>query len=74
MEAAIRAGATTINIPDTVGYAMPADLARIFAMLRERVPGADGVISPPTTTTTSAWRWPTLWPPWALARARSRAR
>ena len=44
VEAAIRAGATTINVPDTVGYAMPADLARIFAMLRERVPGADGVI------------------------------
>jgi 2-isopropylmalate synthase len=44
VEAAIRAGATTINIPDTVGYAMPADLTRIFAMLRERVPGADGVI------------------------------
>jgi 2-isopropylmalate synthase len=44
VEAAIRAGATTINIPDTVGYAMPADLARIFAMLKARVPGADGVI------------------------------
>jgi 2-isopropylmalate synthase len=44
VEAAIRAGATTINIPDTVGYAVPADLHRIFAMLRERVPGADGVI------------------------------
>jgi len=44
VEAAIRAGATTINVPDTVGYAMPGDLARIFSMLRERVPGADGVI------------------------------
>ena len=44
VEAAIRAGAITINVPDTVGYAVPADLARIFAMLRERVPGADGVI------------------------------
>jgi 2-isopropylmalate synthase len=44
VETAIRAGATTINIPDTVGYAMPADLARIFAMLKARVPGADGVI------------------------------
>jgi 2-isopropylmalate synthase len=43
-EAAIRAGATTINIPDTVGYALPEDMARIFAALRERVPGADGVI------------------------------
>jgi 2-isopropylmalate synthase len=44
VEAAIRAGATTINIPDTVGYAVPADLQRIFATVRERVPGADEVI------------------------------
>ena len=44
VEAAIRAGATTINVPDTVGYALPEDLARIFAMLRARVPGADAVI------------------------------
>jgi 2-isopropylmalate synthase len=43
-EAAIAAGATTINIPDTVGYALPEDMARIFAMLRERVPGAERVI------------------------------
>ncbi|MBV8576586.1 MAG: 2-isopropylmalate synthase, partial [Acetobacteraceae bacterium] len=44
VEGAIRAGATTINIPDTVGYALPEDITRIFTMLRERVPGADGVI------------------------------
>ena len=44
VEAAIKAGATTINIPDTVGYAVPEDMTRIFTMLRERVPGADGVI------------------------------
>jgi 2-isopropylmalate synthase len=44
VEAAIKAGATTINIPDTVGYAVPEDLRRIFSTLRERVPGADGVI------------------------------
>ena len=44
VEAAIRAGATTINIPDTVGYAVPADMTRIFNALRERVPGADQVI------------------------------
>jgi 2-isopropylmalate synthase len=44
VEAAIRAGATTINIPDTVGYAVPEELAAIFTMLRERVPGADTVI------------------------------
>jgi 2-isopropylmalate synthase len=44
VEAAIKAGATTINVPDTVGYALPEDMTRIFTMLRERVPGADGVI------------------------------
>ncbi len=44
VEAAIKAGATTINIPDTVGYALPEDMSRIFTMLRERVPGADQVI------------------------------
>ena len=43
-EAAIAAGATTINIPDTVGYALPEDMARIFTMLRERVPGAERVV------------------------------
>jgi 2-isopropylmalate synthase len=44
VEAAIKAGATTINIPDTVGYAVPEDMDRIFRMLRERVPGADRII------------------------------
>ena len=44
VEAAIRAGATTINIPDTVGYATPDDMERIFSMLLARVPGADTVI------------------------------
>ncbi len=44
VEAAIKAGATTINIPDTVGYALPEDMFRIFKMLRDRVPGADKVI------------------------------
>src|SRR5277367_4429178 len=44
VEAAIKAGATTINIPDTVGYAVPEELGAIFAMLRERVPGAETVI------------------------------
>jgi 2-isopropylmalate synthase len=44
VEAAIRAGATTINIPDTVGYALPEDMERIFTMVRTRVPGADQVV------------------------------
>src|ERR1700722_15513847 len=44
VEAAIKAGATTINIPDTVGYAVPEDMERIFAMVRTRVPGANQII------------------------------
>jgi 2-isopropylmalate synthase len=44
VEAAIKAGASTINVPDTVGYALPEDMHRIFAMLRERVPGAERAI------------------------------
>ena len=44
VEAAIRHGATTINIPDTVGYAVPEDITRIFTMIRERVPGGDTVV------------------------------
>lgn len=44
VEAAIQAGATTINIPDTVGYSVPTELAALFTMLRERVPGADQIV------------------------------
>jgi len=38
LEAAIQAGATTINIPDTVGYAMPEEFARLIRGIREHVP------------------------------------
>ncbi|BCJ91366.1 2-isopropylmalate synthase [Terrihabitans soli] len=44
VEAAIKAGATTINIPDTVGYATPEEYGALIKMLRERVPNADKVI------------------------------
>ena len=44
VEIAIEAGATTINIPDTVGYTYPMESARIIRMLLERVPGADSII------------------------------
>ena len=43
VEIAIKAGATTINIPDTVGYTAPRESAALIAMLLERVPGADAV-------------------------------
>jgi 2-isopropylmalate synthase len=44
VELAIASGATTINIPDTVGYAMPDDYAQKFRMLMERVPNIDRAI------------------------------
>jgi 2-isopropylmalate synthase len=40
--AAVQAGATTINIPDTVGYTTPAEYTALFKMVRERVPGIVG--------------------------------
>ena len=44
VEIAIKAGATTINIPDTVGYTAPAESADLIRMLLERVPGSEKVI------------------------------
>ena len=44
VETAIRAGATTINLPDTVGYATPAEYAAMFRAVRERVPQSDKAI------------------------------
>ena len=41
---AIAAGATTINIPDTVGYTVPEEYTEILTGLRERVPEVDGVV------------------------------
>jgi 2-isopropylmalate synthase len=44
VEAAIAAGATTINIPDTVGYATPDEYGKLFSMLIERVPNSHKAI------------------------------
>ncbi len=44
VESAIRAGATTINIPDTVGYAIPSEFAELIAMLLNRVPNIDKAV------------------------------
>jgi len=43
-EAVIKAGATTINVPDTVGYAIPFQYAETIRRLIERVPNADKVV------------------------------
>ena len=40
---AIKAGATTINVPDTVGFASPAEYGALFKFLRENVVGAENI-------------------------------
>ena len=42
--AAIEAGATTVNLPDTVGYAMPDEFGQLVAYVRKNTPGMDRVV------------------------------
>src|SRR3954469_8140131 len=44
LEQVIEAGATTINVPDTVGYTLPESFGGLIRTLRERVPNSDKVI------------------------------
>ena len=44
LEAVIEAGATTLNIPDTVGYTMPEQFGKLVQTLRKRIPNSDKVI------------------------------
>jgi 2-isopropylmalate synthase len=44
VEAAIASGATTVNIPDTVGYATPQDYGSVIALLKNRVPNIDKAV------------------------------
>ncbi|HEX6092193.1 MAG TPA: 2-isopropylmalate synthase [Dongiaceae bacterium] len=44
VETAIKSGARTINVPDTVGYAVPEEFAALIAMLMNRVPNIDKAI------------------------------
>ncbi len=44
VESAIKAGASTINIPDTVGYTVPEEFHALIAMLRNRVPNIDKAV------------------------------
>jgi 2-isopropylmalate synthase len=44
VDAAIKAGATTVNLPDTVGYSYPSEYADIFRDILENVDGADRVV------------------------------
>ncbi|CAG0973699.1 2-isopropylmalate synthase [Burkholderiales bacterium] len=44
LEAVIRAGATTVNIPDTVGYTTPWQFGELIGSLRSRIPNADRAV------------------------------
>lgn len=44
LEAVIDAGATTLNIPDTVGYTLPHTFGALIADLRNRIPNADKAV------------------------------
>ena len=44
LTAVVEAGATTLNIPDTVGYMLPEEYGRMFAHLIKNVPGSDKVV------------------------------
>jgi len=44
VESAIKAGATTINVPDTVGYTVPEEFAALISMLMNRVPNIDKAV------------------------------
>jgi 2-isopropylmalate synthase len=43
-DAAIQAGASTLNVPDTVGYTQPEEFGALVRELRKRVPGAEDVV------------------------------
>ena len=75
IESAIEAGATTINIPDTVGYAYPEEFADLIRMIRNRVPNIDkAVISVHCHNDLGSGRSPTRCARSRPARARSNAR
>jgi 2-isopropylmalate synthase len=44
LEAAIKEGATTINMPDTVGYAVPQQFGEFIRTIREKVPNSDKAV------------------------------
>ena len=44
VETALKAGATTINLPDTVGYATPEEYYQMFRTVMEKVPGSEKAI------------------------------
>jgi len=73
VEAAINAGATTINIPDTVGYTVPEEYFALIRMFASGCRTPTRRASPRIATTISAWRWRTRSPACVPASVRSNA-
>jgi 2-isopropylmalate synthase len=44
VEAVVEAGASTVNVPDTVGYTVPEEFHEVFAYLKRHVRGIDGIV------------------------------
>ena len=72
LAAAIESGATTLNIPDTVGYAMPEEYAAVIRHLIDSTPGGDQVSGPSTATTIWDSPPPTPWPESGPVRGKPR--
>ena len=72
LKAVIDAGATTINIPDTVGYSIPRSSPSCCGIFRPTCQISTKRSSASTVTTTLGWEWPTVWRPfrWALVKLR----
>ena len=66
-EKVIAAGATIINIPDTVGYAVPWEYAEFLKKIVEGTPISTRWFFPSTAITIWDSRWPIPWPPSAWA-------
>jgi 2-isopropylmalate synthase len=70
LEAVVEAGATTVNIPDTVGYTVPSEFAELITRIRQQVRGIGRVVIPRTATMTWGWRRRIRWPPSVRAHDR----
>jgi hypothetical protein len=74
VEIAIRAGATTINIPDTVGYTAPVESADLIRRLIAECEGGEDVIFATHCHNDLGMATANSWPPWRAVRGRSNAR
>ncbi len=74
VEAVVAEGATTVNIPDTVGFSTPAEFGELIRHVREKVRESGALLSPRTAIMILDWRWPIHWRLWLRGRARWSAR